>query len=274
MVELVNLYASASGVPIGEGEISRFSLEERARAAAGAGFRSLSFWHTDLMHLCETRSLREIGRVLGDHGLGVHELEFLEDWFLTGERKAASDARKAFLLEAYAELGAHHLKVGDFRNTPATMPSLVDAFAALCEDAAQIGAVVGFEFMASAMLTTLEDSLAMVEGAGASNGGLIVDLAHCVALGISNDAVGRIPGRYLVSMELNDNLMPGTPGYDPAERRWCGQGSFDVAGYIAAGTAAGYRGPWAIEVFNRDYAGWTAKRLFETAWRTTAPYFS
>jgi sugar phosphate isomerase/epimerase len=274
VVELMNLFTSNSGIVPGEGEISRFPFEERVKSLAKAGFVGMSFWHTDLAKVMETIPLRDIKAMLDDNGLSVFEIEFIEDWFVDGARKAASDERKRFLFDVHAALGSHHIKVGDFRNTPTTMPRLIDAFGELCEEAAEIGAVVGFEFMRSAMIHTLEESLAMVEGASAPNGGLIVDIAHTMALGISNEAVGRIPARHLVSVELNDNVLPSTPGYDPAARRYCGEGEFDVAGFIAAARTAGYDGPWAVEVFNRAYAGRSLRELDGTAWRTTLPYFS
>jgi sugar phosphate isomerase/epimerase len=114
----------------------------------------------------------------------------------------------------------------------------------------------------------------MVEGAGAANGGLIVDIAHTNAIGISNDEVARIPGRYMVSVELGDNLKRSTEGYDPGARRYCGDGELDVAGFIAAVRATGYSGPWAVEVFNRDYTGRPLEQQDEDAYRTTMPFVS
>lgn len=274
MTRLMNLYWSAAGIAPGEGEISPFDFEARLKSAAQAGFGGLSFWHTDLEHILRTRSLGEVKSILDDNGIAAFEIEFLENWFVDGEAKAASDRRKAMLFEASAALGGHHVKVGDFHNTPTTLPKLIDAFGALCQDAARFGATIGFEFMASAMIHRLEDCLAMVEGAAAPNGGLIVDIAHTTALGISNAAVARIPARYLISVELNDNLLPSTPGYDPSARLYCGEGEFDLAGFIAACRIAGYDGPWAVEVFNRKrLAGWSLAELDATAYRTTQALF-
>jgi sugar phosphate isomerase/epimerase len=208
--------------------------------------------------------------ILDDSGITAFEIEFLEDWFVDGEAKAASDRRRAMLLEASAALGCHHVKVADFHNAPTTLPQLIDSFGALCEDAARFGVAIGFEFMASAMIHRLEDCLAMVQGAAAPNGGLIVDIAHTTALGISNAEIAHIPARYLVSVELNDNMLPTTPGYDPALRLYCGEGAFDLKAFIAACREAGYGGPWAVEVFNRErLAGRSLAELDETAYRTT-----
>lgn len=271
---LMNLYWLAAGIYPMETEISPFDFEARAKLAAKAGFGGLSFWHTDLDAILATRPLGEVKRILDDNGLGAFEVEFIEDWFVDGERRVASDRRRQWLLEISQELGAHHVKIGDFRNTPVTMPELIDEFGRLCADAAKHGAVIGFEFMKSAMIHELRDCLAMVEGAAAPNGGLIVDIAHTNAIGISNADVAAIPGRYMISVELGDNLRRDTPGYQPGERRYCGKGELDVAGFIAAARATGYAGPWAVEVFNHQHAGWSLERLDEIAYRTTIPYLS
>ena len=270
--QLMNLYWSSCGLYPGEGEVSPFDFEARVKSAAKAGFAGFSFWHTDLDAILATRSLAEIKRILDDNGLSTFEVEFIEDWFVTDERKAASDKRKWRLLEASQVLGAHHVKVGDFKNTPVEMPSLIEAFAALCADAAKQGATIGFEFMKSAMIHRLDDCLAVVEGAAAPNGGLIVDIAHTNAIGITNEQVAAIPGRYMISVELGDNLRASTPGYQPGERRYCGEGELDVAGFIAAARATGYAGPWAVEVFSHAQKDWSLERLDKVAFNTTLPF--
>jgi sugar phosphate isomerase/epimerase len=270
----MNLFWSSAGIYPMESEISPFDFEARVKSAAKAGFAGFSFWHTDLEAICRTRPLREVRRILDDNGLSTFEVEFIEDWFVDGERKAVSDRRKWWLLEVSELLGAHHVKVGDFRNTPVEMPRLIDAFAALCADAAKHRATIGFEFMASAMIHELGDCLALVAGAAAPNGGLIIDIAHTNALGISNADVASIPGRYMVSVELGDNLRRDTPGYRPGERMYCGEGEVDIAGFVAAARATGYAGPWAVEVFNHAQAGWPLETLDEVAYRTTLPFVS
>jgi sugar phosphate isomerase/epimerase len=272
-IELMNLYWSNAGLPLGSGEISPFSFEERVKSAARAGFTGIGLWHTDLEHICVLHPLRDVKAILDDNGIKHVELEFLTDWFVDGARRAESDSRKRRLLAASAAIGAHHVKVGDFYNTPCTMPRLIDSFAALCREADDYGATVGFEFMSSAMIHTLAGSLEMVAGAGARNGGLIIDIAHTVALGISNEDLSLIPAKYLVNVELNDNWLPSTPGYDPAQRRFCGEGEFDIQGFIAAIASTGYAGQWALEVFSGAVDGWPLDRLNAKGYRTTSAQF-
>lgn len=274
-IELMTLFWTNAGIFPGKGEISPRDFETRVKSAAKAGFTGIGLWHTDLEHICVHHSLPEIRRILDDNGMRHLELEFLTDWFLSGARRAESDNRRRRLLEASAALGAHHVKIGDFYNSPYSMPQLVESFAALCKQAEGYGATIGFEFMASAMLNRLDDCLALVEGAGARNGGLIVDIVHTVMLGMSHDALSRIPARHLVSVELNDGALPGSPRYDPArERRFCGEGDFDIRGFIAAIRRTGYTGPWAVEIFSKELPALPLDELNRRTYATTMAQFA
>jgi sugar phosphate isomerase/epimerase len=273
-VELMNLYWTTSGVFPGVGEISRFDFKDRVEAAARVGFKGIGIWHTDLEHILHRRTLEEMKMILDDNGIKHVELEFLTDWFLTGARKAESDSRKRRLLEASQALRAKHIKIGDFYNTPCPMPRIIEAFAALCAEAADYNATIGFEFMASAMIDNLKDALTLVETAGAKNGGLILDMAHVATLGITYKDVSNIPLQYLINLELNDGTLPGSPRHDPSRaRRFCGEGEFDIKGFIKCANEMGYTGPWAVEVFSEELAGLSLEELNSRAFETTMAQF-
>jgi sugar phosphate isomerase/epimerase len=274
-VELMNLYWTTAGVFPGDGEISRFDFKDRVEAAARAGFKGIGIWHTDLEHILVHRTMREMKMILDDNGIKHVELEFLTDWFLDGARKAESDSRKRRLLEASKALQAKHVKIGDFYNTACPMPRIVEAFAALCAEAEDYGATIGFEFMASAMIDNLKDALTLVETAGAKNGGLILDMAHVASLGITYEEISGIPLQYLINVELNDGTLPGSPRHDPSRaRRFCGEGEFDIKGFIKCVNKMGYTGPWAIEVFSKELAGLSLEELNTRAFETTVAQFS
>ena len=273
-IELMNLFWTSAGIFPGAAEISRFDFKDRVEAAAWAGFKGIGIWHTDLEHILQQRSLKEMKTILDDNGIKYLELEFLTDWFLTGAKKAESDKWKKMLLEASAALNAKHIKMGDFNNTPCPMPQIVESFAALCKEAEDYGATIGFEFMASAMLNNLKDSLAMVETAGAKNGGLVLDIVHVVNLGITHAEIRRIPLQYLINVELNDGALPGSPRYDPSRaRRFCGEGDFDIQGFIRCVDEMGYTGPWAVEVFSEELTGLSLDELNTRAYQTTMAQF-
>jgi sugar phosphate isomerase/epimerase len=273
-VELMNVYWTTAGVFPGDGEISRFDFKDRVEAAARAGFKGIGIWHTDLEHILYHITLKEMKRILDDNGIKYVELEFLTDWFLNGARKAESDSRKRRLLEASEALHAKHIKIGDFYNTACPMPRIIEAFVALCKEAQEYGATIGFEFMASAMIDNLKDALALVETAGAKNGGLILDIVHVVNLGITYDEVSRIPVQYVVNVELNDGTLPTSPRYDPSRaRRFCGEGEFDIKGFITCVHTMGYTGPWAVEVFSKELVGLSLEELNTRAFTTTMAQF-
>jgi len=273
-VELMNLYWTTAGFFPGVSGISRFDFKDRVETAAQAGFKGIGIWHTDLDHILLHRTLQEMKMILDDNGIKHIELEFLTDWFLDGARKAESDSCKRRLLEASKLLHAKHIKVGDFYNTDRPMSLIIEAFAALCKDAEDYGATIGFEFMASAMINNLKDSLAMVESAGAKNGGLVLDIAHVVNLGITHEEINKIPLQYLINVELNDGTLPGSPKHDPSRaRRFCGEGEFDIKEFITCVNQMGYTGPWAVEVFSEELVGLSLDELNTQAFQTTMAQF-
>jgi len=182
------------------------------------------------------------------------------------------------LFEAASELGAHHVKVGDFFNTPCPMPQLIEAFTALCKEASNHGTRIGFELMPFANIHTLESALELVKGTNASNGGIIFDLWHIVKLGIPYDSVARFPKQYFYGVEINDGYLKSPPGMDFREettghRKLCGMGEFDIKGFVTALENSPYRGPIGIEVLSKELRTWPLDKTVTTAYRTTREQF-
>jgi sugar phosphate isomerase/epimerase len=273
-IELMNLFWTTAGIFPGRGEISPYDFKDRVEAAARAGFKGIGIWHTDLEHCMLHRPLKEMKTILDNNGMKYLELEFLTDWFLDDGRKSESDSRTHRLLEAAGVLRAKHIKIGDFYNLSCPMPRLVEAFAALCAEAAQVGTTIGFELMACSMIDNLQDALAMVEQAGAKNGGIILDILQVVNLGITYPEVSAIPLKYLMGIELNDGTLPGSPNEDPSRaRRFCGEGEYDIQGLIQCVLKMGYTGPWAVEVMSEELTKIPLEELAARAFNTTMAEF-
>ncbi|MGB0035038.1 MAG: sugar phosphate isomerase/epimerase [Candidatus Acidiferrales bacterium] len=278
-VELLASYWTIAGgaQPHTDKDYSPFDFKDRVEAAAKAGFKGVGIWHTDLAHTLEKRSLKEMKQILDDNGIKHLELEFLGGWFLEGEEKKQSDILKRKLLTAAEALGARHIKVGDFFQTKTPMPRLIESFAALCADGANHGTRILFELMPFAMINTLEDALTMVSGAGAKNGGIEFDLWHIVKLGIPYEKVASVPLQYLLAVELNDGTFkaPWSLHEDTINhRRLCGEGEFDVKGFVACLQKAGYAGPWGIEVLNQDLRKKSLEELTTRSFKTTMQQFA
>jgi sugar phosphate isomerase/epimerase len=280
-VELLGSYWTIAGAtdPSGAGrEYSLFDFRDRVETMASAGFTGIGLWHSDLDHILETRSLAEMKRILDDNGMRHVELEFLLDWFLDGERRQKSDERRAMLLNAAEMLGARHVKVGDFFGEQAPMDRIIESFAGLCADAANAGTRILFEVMPFAMISNLKDTLTMLGGANADNGGVILDTWHVVKMGESYDDVARFPKRFLLGIELNDGYRQTPDGMTMREetvnhRLLPGDGEFDVPAFIGAVHAAGYDGPWGVEVINAELRTWPLDKLVARAWETTIAQF-
>ena len=277
-VELLGSYWTLAGAvhPHSETEYSPFDFEDRVVAAAKAGFKGIGLKEADLAHILERRSFKEMKRILDDNGIRHVELEFLTDWFLEGEKKKKSDKTRQMLLTAAEALGARHIKVGDFDMQTTPMPKLIESFASLCAEAANYGTKILFELIVDAMIRTLPETLEMVQGADAKNGGIMIDLWHIVKLGIPYEDVARIPSRYLLGVELNDGTLkcPWSLHEDTVNhRKFCGEGEFDVKGFVKCLLKAGYSGPWGIEVLSKELRPLPLKEAAARAFRTTIAQF-
>jgi sugar phosphate isomerase/epimerase len=78
-------------------------------------------------------------------------------------------------------------------------------------------------------------------------------------------------------VELNDGTFeaPWSLHEDTVNhRRFCGEGEFDVRGFIEAMRALGYPGPWGIEVLSEEHRSWPLERLTTHAFNTTMQQFA
>lgn len=277
-VDLIASYWTIAGpsYPHSENEYSIFDFKDRVEAAARAGFKGIGLKEVDLEHTLRRRSLKEMKRILNDNGMKHVELEFITDWFLDGEKKKKSDQTKRLLFTAAEALGARHIKVGDFDTTITPMPKLIESFATLCAEAENCGANILFELIVDAMIKTLPETLELVQGADAKNGGIMIDLWHVVKLKIPYEDVARIPPRFLLGIEINDGTLecPWSLHEDTIHhRRLCGEGEFDVKGFVRCMLQVGYSGPWGIEVLSSELRKKTLEEAATQAFQTTIAQF-
>jgi len=254
--------------------LGRFRLEERIEAGARAGYAGTGFWWRDLVAWQESgRDYAALRRHLADAGQQLVELEFLNDWFATGERRARSDRARAEMFRAADALEARHVKViPPFQPDDPKGADLAAEFAALCDEAAEHGLMVGLEMMPFSTLPNLDAALEMVAAADAPNGGLLIDIWHVVRSGGAVADVTRVPARFIIAAELCDAMMAMQDSITEdtmCHRKLCGEGEFDVPGFIRAMGEAGYDGPYGVEILSDDFRQLpleeAARRSFETS---------
>jgi sugar phosphate isomerase/epimerase len=260
-------------------EWSRFDVADRVAAAAEAGFRGFGLWHADLLHILDARSLQELRTILDDAGMTHVELELLWDWFLdpgTEERRRSDQLRRT-LLEAAEVLEARHVKVGNFAGRRVPIELLTERFAELCADAAEHGTSVAYEFMRrDATATSLEQAVRVVQGSGAANGGLGLDLWHVVDLGVSMNAIRELPAGTVVAAEVNDGerVLAARARRSIWDRRLPGEGDFDIKGFVATVRATGYDGPWGVELLSQAIGDVGPRELARRVYEATIAQIS
>ena len=232
-------------------------LRERIEAAAAAGFTGFGVLAVDLAIAEREHGLSGIRAMLTDNGIVHLELEGLPDWWSGGPERARSDELRQFMLTAAEALGARHLKV-----TPDTSGAPWDAghwaaeFALLATQAADAGARLGIEFLPWSNIPTVREALRLVEDAGHPAGGIVVDVWHVERAGTPAAELAELPAHRIVGVELNDadKEVVGTLFEDTVDRRrYCGEGSFDLTGIITALRAAGWAGPWGVEILSSEH---------------------
>ncbi len=255
-------------------EASPWPIDERLEAAAMAGFTGVGLHHSDLQSLMTSLSVSQLARIVDRSGLRQIELECLEDWFADGEARATSDRVRVSLLRAADALGARHIKVvGDQSARHWPRDVVVEAFAALCVQAAEVGTAVVLEPMPFSDLPDIHAAAEIVRLAGARNGALAIDVWHIVrARTPLADVAGLEPG-LIGYVELDDAAaQPVGDLYSDTidNRRLCGQGAFDLPGFLDAVQASGYRGPFGVEIISRAQRALTPRTAATAAFTTTA----
>lgn len=137
----------------------------------------------------------ELNAVLNGEGIEVHDIEMVS---IDGKFRA-SDYRS--LLEAGQALGATALNVsGDDEDRS----RLTDNFAALCEEADAFNMRVELEFMRWRTIGTLQQAVAIVNGANAGNGRILLDALHLFRSGGNIETLKSIDRSLIGSLQLCD----------------------------------------------------------------------
>ena len=276
-IELLASYWTIAGgaFPQDGPQFSPFDLRDRAEACGRVGFKGMGFWHADVEHILETYSVREMKQILDDNGIEHIELEFIMEWFTDGDRRQAADQIRNLLLSTAETVGARHIKIGDLSGDTAPMDRLIEEYALLCRQGADHGTNIIFELIPGMVAGTLEQAMAMVEGADQDNGGLMVDMWHFHSLEVPNSTTAALPLKYLKGVELNDGPAQFTDWDDEVinHRLLPGEGEFDVRGLVQAVQMAGYDGPYGVEVLNQSMRSWSLDDLVTRAYETTMDMF-
>ena len=236
---------------------SPLNLRERIEAASAAGFRGFGLLSADLPAAEKEYGLSGIRAMLDDNGMVDLELEGIPYWWDDGPHRAESDQIRRSLLIAAEVLGARHIKVTpDGDAAPWDPEHWAKKFAELAAQAHDAGTRLGIEFFPWSNVKTLHDGLRLVEAAGHDAAGVVIDVWHIERAHTPVADLASVPLHRIIGVELNDAdpLVVGTLFEDTVHRRrYCGEGSFDLTGIIAALRTAGWTGPWGVEILSEEH---------------------
>ena len=243
------------------GTIPRASFAERVTAAAEAGFSGISLFLSDYRAArASGLSDADMRARLADHGLEIAELDPLMSWLPGAELGSeANEQGAAFFQHTEADfyavadaLGARSLNAVAFTDAPLSPSQLAEAFAGLCDRAAEHGLLVHLEFLPWTQIPDVFAALAIVELANRPNGGLTLDSWHHFRSGVDNSRLRSVPGERILSVQIND--APAEPEPDPVQettrrRLLPGEGAIDLVEIVRILDTLATPAPLGVEVF-------------------------
>ena len=240
-------------------ERSPVSIRDRVAAVAATGWSGIGLLHADLQSIEAELGYPGLRSLVTDAGLQHVELEFITNWWATGELRAASDRVRRDLFTAAEALGVTTIKVGAqltaFGTTDVVSPgAFADAFDALATDAGEHGVRVAVEPMPMSNLQTIEAGVEFVLSVDNPHGGLVVDTWHVRRGGTRNEALPDILPMskvFVVELDDADEEVRGSLWEDTINNRLNpGEGDLDTAGFVAAMHKAGWIGHWGVEIIS------------------------
>jgi sugar phosphate isomerase/epimerase len=230
-------------------------LLERLGPAKAAGHSAISVWPGDLRGLDKA----DVARRIADAGLVVSEIEMIGSWM---PAHAVSDSPFGEFLSAMTpericpvavELGASTVSTAELFGLAFDGREMARHFGEMCDKAAAHGVRIALEFVPTGGVPRLAEAWEIIDRAGRTNGGLMVDSWHFFRSNSSLDALARVPGDRIFSIQLND--APATPEADlntgMMNRRLPGEGGLDLAGFMQALAATGTNAFLGVETFSR-----------------------
>jgi len=240
------------------------SLDEKLRAAAGAGFDAVEIFENDLLSF--NGSPRDVGQLCRDLGLKICAFQPFRDFEGMDEpQRARNFARAERKFDLMGELGTDLLLICS-NVSPAALGGIDRAaadFRALGERAATRNLRVGFEALAwGRHVNDYRDAWEIVRRADHPSIGIILDSFHALAPSFPVTPIESIPADKIFLVQLADAPKLGLDVLSWSRHFRCfpGQGDLPVKAFMEAVLATGYAGPWSLEIFNDQFRSGSAVR--------------
>jgi sugar phosphate isomerase/epimerase len=266
-----DVYASfytLSGAPVTQP--SRFTLRQRAQAAARAGLAGIGLSVQDYISLTLASSPSALRAAVDNAGVIVHEIGFVYGWERSGstERWRHYESR---LLEMAEVFDADRLNLGLYQAAPGWfIDDVAETFRGICDRAQEVGLQVALEPMAVSSLSHLSQAEEVLNLAGAPNAGILIDSYHLFRSGDGLAELAQIPPDHIIAIQLND--APAMLRGDLEEecvsaRELPGRGGLDLTELLVTLDVMGVDAPISVEVMSTEFG---RLPVYEAAERTAA----
>lgn len=258
------------------GTVRALPLPEQLRAAAIAGCEALAVTPSDYIKwLGSSTSTRDMLSMARDSGVRITHLDPFVRWVDRWKPDLSEDTFPldsiAFELDDFFRMAAA-LEVtsftawGGFPVGRYTVPELTDAFGALCRRAQREGLQCMLEFIPVFGIRDLATAWAIVDGAAAPNGSIVLDLWHYIRGGRDDALLGRIPGEKIGAVQLCDATLEVPKGVSLAfdglnNRRAPGEGEFPIDEILDALRSSGGIRRIGVEVFSSEFDRMSADQI-------------
>lgn len=238
-------------------------LLDRLAPVKAAGFDGISIMPADIWALEEQGiAPEEVAQHITDAGLMICEVDCVATWLPAHHSMTIADPIFQALRESHgvdrvietaARIGARSVAVIEIFGHHPSVDEGAEAFAALCDKAAQYGLKAHVEFAPFGGIPNLRTAQAIVSGAGRANGGMTIDSWHLFRSGSSLAELAAVPAEQIHMVQINDGAAEPWP--DAFEetmngRLLPGEGSFDLSGFLQTLQQMGSTAPIEVEVFN------------------------
>jgi sugar phosphate isomerase/epimerase len=256
MTDLICSYYTVSGVSPAAGGHSHRPFEDRVRACAEAGYSGVG------IHVRDYRALRQAGAtdedltaILRAYDMRHVEVEFLLNWFADGEAGEAARRDEDTLHHMAETFGARVMFLGGdmAEGNPMSFDELIERFRPLCTRAAERGVTIGVEPCAWTNIGTVDDALRLIEGSGADNVGLFLDVWHLFRRELDYDRLRQVDPAMIVGVQLDDASaeVRGSMIEDCLDNRLLpGEGVAGTAHFVSVLRDMGVTVPLSVEVIS------------------------
>jgi sugar phosphate isomerase/epimerase len=255
------------------GTMMHSTLRERIIAAVAGGFTGISLYASDVSRAnADGLDDAAIRGLIEDSGLEVAELDPLMNWLPGADLgSGATHEGSSFFgtgeLEFYAiaaAIGGRSINAVLMTDDPPPVEQVAEAYAALCDRAAEHGLLVHLEYLPWTSIATLDDALEVARLADRKNGGVMVDSWHHFRGG--SDAPGASAQGRILAVQLNDAPREPPTNLNVVDetlhhRRVPGEGDIDLVALVRALDAVGCSAPIGVEVFSDALAALTPAEI-------------